>query len=476
MDSDSTVHLLDQFLFPPDRHNLIVCLDAARWLCEWLLAGGRREPAVRECERIQGHLRDALPVAPGDSLATVQRLLIFLQRASAGQHAGGGGVFFDPLDLARDAEGFWRRVGGLKAQAELRACHALLLDELQAAVTPPAPMHGFPLERLWLVDYYTEPWVDVPAGTPPAVMIAIRALATGKGPAFAWHLVAEEEGIPPEAIPAHKADLERQVLGAFLRHLQGSPRIWWLHWGLHSIHYGFPALAQRAKALGLGDVRFPVRRVIDLAAVFKRALGEDYVPNGRLPHLIELNKVNAYELLDREELTAAFRDGDYARMLRSLLRKLDCLARIVELAALGTLQTARGPFVLPSGAAGGRGPGWMAHARMVLDAGRTPLPLATRQGDASLAVAATPHALATDSAAVPAVGTGPDGGGTESPSPARQLSATERRILRLCRRKAHKGERIAYHLGLSYDHVRRVLARLRREGRLRLTDDGYRTV
>jgi hypothetical protein len=55
------------------------------------------------------------------------------------------------------------------------------------------------------------------------------------------------------------------------------------------------------------------------------------------------------------------------------------------------------------------------------------------------------------------------------------LNGTERRILTHCRRKAHKGERIAKHLGLSWDHVRRVLARLVREGRLRKTTDGYRT-
>jgi hypothetical protein len=61
--------------------------------------------------------------------------------------------------------------------------------------------------------------------------------------------------------------------------------------------------------------------------------------------------------------------------------------------------------------------------------------------------------------------------------PARSLNETERRILARCRRKAHKGERIANWLGLSYGHVRRVLGRLVREGRLRNTaEGGYRTV
>jgi hypothetical protein len=70
----------------------------------------------------------------------------------------------------------------------------------------------------------------------------------------------------------------------------------------------------------------------------------------------------------------------------------------------------------------------------------------------------------------------PEGEPPKSVGAARQLSKTERRILAHCRRKAHIGERIALHLGLSKEHTRRLLARLVREGRLRNTDRGYRTV
>jgi hypothetical protein len=58
----------------------------------------------------------------------------------------------------------------------------------------------------------------------------------------------------------------------------------------------------------------------------------------------------------------------------------------------------------------------------------------------------------------------------------RRLSDTERKILALCRRRAHKGERIAHHIRRSEEHTRRLLARLVKEGRLRTTPTGYRTV
>jgi hypothetical protein len=60
--------------------------------------------------------------------------------------------------------------------------------------------------------------------------------------------------------------------------------------------------------------------------------------------------------------------------------------------------------------------------------------------------------------------------------PSRPPNQTEKRILTHCRRKAHKGERIANRLGLSYDHVRGVCARLVKHGHLKKTANGYRTV
>jgi DNA-binding CsgD family transcriptional regulator len=86
------------------------------------------------------------------------------------------------------------------------------------------------------------------------------------------------------------------------------------------------------------------------------------------------------------------------------------------------------------------------------------------------------QAPAPATAAAPAPGPSPrQEGPAEQRRPRERLTDTERRILSYCRRGAHTGERIAHHLGLSHDHTRRLLARLRREGRLRMTRDGYRT-
>src|SRR5262249_19056000 len=62
----------------------------------------------------------------------------------------------------------------------------------------------------------------------------------------------------------------------------------------------------------------------------------------RLSSLIRLNELNDHQLLDVKGLTEAFRAGEYARMLRSLRRKLYCIDRVLDLYLRGTLRTAEG--------------------------------------------------------------------------------------------------------------------------------------
>src|SRR5262245_48469865 len=91
-----------------------------------------------------------------------------------------------------------------------------------------APPLGIRTKRVKLVDYYTVPWDDVPAGTPSPVMIAVVDWATGNEEVFAWHLVAEWEGIPDDQIPARQVDLERRVLQEFGGHVAANPKARWV--------------------------------------------------------------------------------------------------------------------------------------------------------------------------------------------------------------------------------------------------------
>jgi hypothetical protein len=189
---------------------------------------------------------------------------------------------------------------------------------------------GARTQRIKIVDYYTVPWEDVPAATPPAVMILVRDWFTEQETAFAWHLAAEREGIPAESILSVQQELERHILRAFYEYVAANPKARWVHWGLSGIRYGFPALSQRAASLDVASLDMLGHRAVDLAQYFRWHLGEDYVPHKRLTSLARMNQVNTYGRLGTADLTAACREGRFVEMLASLRRKVACVSRILD--------------------------------------------------------------------------------------------------------------------------------------------------
>ena len=70
-------------LFDAARHNRAVCLDAARWLCAWLLDAIPEDPPVAQCARVLQRFREALEQVPEDDLASVRLFLSTLGKAAA---------------------------------------------------------------------------------------------------------------------------------------------------------------------------------------------------------------------------------------------------------------------------------------------------------------------------------------------------------------------------------------------------------
>jgi hypothetical protein len=211
-------------------------------------------------------------------------------------------------------------------------------------------------KRIHVFDYYTVPWEDVPSGTPAAVMIVIHGYDARQDHCFAWHLAAESRGIPAEEIPARQRELERLVLEEFSAFISSHRSATWLHWGMGGMEYGLPALAQRMRTLGVKEPHGLRHRVVDLSGHLKQDFGENYVPHRRLDSLISRNEINPNGLLDVAGLTAAFRAGNYAAMLRSLRRKVGCIKRVLDLYARKELRISPPDAVRsPSHAASGWG-------------------------------------------------------------------------------------------------------------------------
>lgn len=88
------------------------------------------------------------------------------------------------------------------------------------------------------------------------------------------------------------------MLAQFYEHVGGYRGGRWVHWNMNSALYGFPAIAQRALALGVAPVEVAARNGINLATVLKRTLGDAYAPHPRLESLIRMNGVSNHGWLD----------------------------------------------------------------------------------------------------------------------------------------------------------------------------------
>jgi hypothetical protein len=353
MESVSSIHGLDQFLFSPDRHNLIACLDSARRLCAWLLSEEPRRLPVSECERVQSRLRDILPQVPADKVAGVQRLLMLL-RQSAGEANADRSVFFDPLDLARDPQAFWAKIDWNR-RAELRECHRQLTQELQEVIdagpVSPAAAYlgitpdGLPVpppigHDLYVVHCSTEPLAADPVRTPRVFAVGLRHVVSGQVVTFAAHRTAEQQRMQISRQPRQLEKLEAASLQEFFAFLADRPCAVLLHWNMNGTRFGFEALAQRYRLhWGSPPVLPPPCQRFDLAAFLKRKFGGDYTDHPRLDSLVRLNGLIGAAYLDEEKAADAWRRGDWAGLEGSLVFKLGAIEALYRLLRENKLRT-----------------------------------------------------------------------------------------------------------------------------------------
>jgi hypothetical protein len=318
-------------------------------------------------------LRDILPRRPADKVAVVQRLLVLLRQSSAGETNADRSIYFDPLDLARDPQGFWAKIGW-NGRAELRECHRQLMQELQevigaglaaaAAADPGITPDGLPVpppigHNLYVVHYSTESLTADPGRTPRVFAVAARHAVSGQVATFAAHRSAEQRGERISRQPRQLEKLEAAFLQEFFAFLADRPSAVWLHWNMNGPRFGFEALAQRYRLhWGSPPDLPPLCQRFDLAAFLKRRFGVDYVDNPRLESLMRLNDLIGAPYLGQEKAGDAWRRGDWAGLEGSLVSKLGAIEALHRLLRENKLRTNLG-VVGASGPAGAEPGRWL---------------------------------------------------------------------------------------------------------------------
>ncbi|MCX8074278.1 MAG: hypothetical protein N2749_01665 [Clostridia bacterium] len=175
--------------------------------------------------------------------------------------------------------------------------------------------------------------------------IAVRFLKTGQTKSFSIHMQAELKGIKLEEIINHYDELEREMLQEFLEFLKKNRKYIWIHLNMRDVHYGFDAILFRYRVLNRGKrIDYEIYTLedenkIDLARILIAKYGVNYINHPRFESLIKKNNISNKDFLNGQEEADAFENHEYIKLHRSTLRKVDCIANIIERAHENTLKT-----------------------------------------------------------------------------------------------------------------------------------------
>jgi len=198
-------------------------------------------------------------------------------------------------------------------------------------------------EHALVIHYSCESFYDIKDGrTPRVTSIAVRNLKSAQTESFSIHKIAERNKIKIKDLPQKYDVLEKEMLSDFFDFTRCHQTFYFIHWNMRDGNYGFPAIEHRFQVLGGEPYKVPNDKKFDLARALPLMFGRDYVDHGksgRLHSLIELNNITQREALTGKEEAKAFEDGEYIKLHQSTLRKVDCMAKIVERTVDGSLLT-----------------------------------------------------------------------------------------------------------------------------------------
>lgn len=194
--------------------------------------------------------------------------------------------------------------------------------------------------KVLIIHYSCESFYDQPPDASPRITcIAVRSLDTNQTESFSIQNMALKRRLSADAIEAQYDALERKMLDAFYKHVQGRLQQTWLHWNMRNRQYGFSAIAHRYEVLGGKPTAIPDENMVDLSQLLEDAYGPRYAPHRRLTKIALKNGLSHQDFLEGSEEAQSFVDKSYGRLQGSTLRKVDTLVSLVRLAADDTLKT-----------------------------------------------------------------------------------------------------------------------------------------
>ncbi len=205
--------------------------------------------------------------------------------------------------------------------------------------------------RTYLIHYSCESFYENQSGTSRRVTsIAVRNLSSAQTHSWSIHKSAELHN-KINRINEDIDNLERDMLSSYFDFLRKNADFTYIHWNMRDDAYGFQALEHRFRVLGGEPFILQDDKKLDLARVLVALFSRSYCShesksgkNGRLMVLTEMNKIADLDALSGAEEAEAFENGEYLKLHRSTLRKVDIFANIIDRIHDNTLKTDAGWF------------------------------------------------------------------------------------------------------------------------------------
>lgn len=175
--------------------------------------------------------------------------------------------------------------------------------------------------------------------------ISVYDMHLGKSDDFSLHKSINEFKRQNEDIDFSLDEIEKHMLTKFYEFVNKKNGYTWVHWNMKSSQFGFTALEERYRMFNESPIFIEDIKKIDLANLFKKIYGNDYVEHDRFMNLAKLNNNVTKELLSGKEEVIEFSNRNYLAVTNSVQKKVRIMNAFIQKTNEGTLKIDKNHFV-----------------------------------------------------------------------------------------------------------------------------------
>ena len=184
--------------------------------------------------------------------------------------------------------------------------------------------------------------------SPRITSIAILHYQSGQMFSFSIHLSAEQLQIKPEDIESNLDIIEKDMLCKLNNFISSHVNnIYWVHWNMKDIYYGFEALEHRYIVLNQQPmVHIPEENRFNLSDILSNKYG-NFAKDPRMENLMRLNSKDKgvhRNFLSGEDEATAFQAKQYRQMHNSTMCKVRFFRNVLDKAYDNELRTETNQF------------------------------------------------------------------------------------------------------------------------------------